>query len=132
RPYSRRAPFTLYEPHFQVWHRSAKAKISRSARARKENRSVVPHRTWSRLRRRWYANYRYTQRKPLGPQRRENLHHERPLRRRLRRNGRHRYIQILARHQRFHRGKGNSWLQTGQKREQAWHARQRHFRSDFL
>ena len=102
------------------------------ARSGPEAGRMVAHRAGSWLRRRRHSHHRRARWQALGAERREDLHHQRPFRRHLRGHGGDRQIQRFPRHQRVHPGKGHVRIQARQKGKQAWHARQRHLRSDFL
>ncbi len=61
----------------------------------------------------------------LGAERRQDLHHQRPVRRRLRRHGGDRSRRVAARHLGIHSRKGHARLPRRQEGEQARNARQR-------
>ena len=111
--------------------RGAAQEIRRAAGAGEKARLLVADRAGGRLRRRRHAHHRGAQGRRLGAQRLENVHHQRPLRRCLRGHG----ASPIKPKERtaFPR---SSWrratpgFRAGQKRKQAGHARQRHFRSD--
>src|SRR5437879_130595 len=92
---------------------------------------MVADRAGGRFGRRRDADDRGARRQSLGAQRRENLHHQRPLRRLLRGHGGHGQIERLTRNQRLRTGKRNEGVSSGEKRKQTWNARERYLRSDF-
>ena len=124
-----RAQFALHQSHLQIWHRGAEDEIRRPARPGQKTRLLVAHRARSWLRRRRHAHRGGEERRRLGHQRREDVHDERALCRRLRRHGRHRRSRKSITASRRSSSRRELPAFAPAKRKQARPARKRHQRS---
>ncbi len=75
------AQLALHQPHFSRWQRGAKAQVHSPARLRQMAWRLGIDRAWFRLRRRKRPHHCRTQRRPLGAEREQDIHYQRPLRR---------------------------------------------------
>ncbi len=112
-------------PYLPVRHRAAEADLSGAAGERREDWRLGSDRVDLRQRRRRHAHDGQPVGRVLGPQRRQDVHHPRPRRRRDGGDGDHRSRRRRQGHLRLHHREGHARHGPGQEGRQARHAGER-------